>query len=403
VTNAGSDQPWRAGHWFCSPHNFDPAVRRPPGRVELHDITVRDGEECADVALTVDDKVRIVEALAAAGIRRSELFLTVPGWLEAVRAILRRKLPVDLYVNWHPGRVERTLELGIRHVMVWYWIGEHLHRYVFKRSRAELLAEAVGQIEAARKAGCKANLFIPECSRAGLDQVKEAVIAAKQAGASAVTMVDSFGVMRPPAVAFLVAKMREWSGLEVDVHCHNDFGLSTANVLAACDAGAVGLNVSVNGLGYRAGNAPLDEVVMALEVLYGIDTGVRLDMLPSLSRMVEEITGIKVGYFKPVVGRGAFSVEQWNGPGRLEAAGQRVFGFPFEPELIGRSPRVLVGKWSDLGAVEKKLAEYGLTATAEQLQTILTECQRAGIAFHRPLVDDELVSIALEGGAKNAG
>jgi hypothetical protein len=80
--------PWRAEHWSVSPHNFDPAIQVPPHRVELHDITIRDGEECADVAFTVDDKVKIVEALAAVGMRRTELFLTVPGWLEAVRAIL---------------------------------------------------------------------------------------------------------------------------------------------------------------------------------------------------------------------------------------------------------------------------------------------------------------------------
>ena len=84
--------PWRTPHWFCSPHNFEPTFPVPPHTVELHDITVRDGEECADVAFTVDDKVRIAEALALVGIKRMELFLTVPGWLEAVRAILRRKL-----------------------------------------------------------------------------------------------------------------------------------------------------------------------------------------------------------------------------------------------------------------------------------------------------------------------
>ncbi|MBP1777293.1 MAG: nifV, partial [candidate division NC10 bacterium] len=114
--------PWRTPHWFCSPHNFEPTIQVPAHEVALHDITVRDGEECADVAFTVDDKVRIAEALALVGIKRMELFLTVPGWLEAVRAILRRKLPLELYVTWHPGRVERVLELGVTQVMVWYRI-----------------------------------------------------------------------------------------------------------------------------------------------------------------------------------------------------------------------------------------------------------------------------------------
>ena len=221
----------------------------------------------------------------------------------------------------------------------------------------------------------------------------------KQAGATAVTVVDSYGVARPAAIGFLVRQVREWSGLEVDVHCHNDFGLSTANVLAAYEAGATGLNVAVNGLGYRAGNAPLDEVAMALEVLYGVDTGLRLELLPWLGKVVEEITGIPLDYFKPITGKGAFSVEQWKTASAMEAAGVRPFAFPFEPEVVGRSPRVVVGKWSDVGAVAKKLTEYGLTASAGQLQTILHRSQMAGSAHHRPLRDDEFLAIAKELGA----
>jgi len=394
-----SQEPWRNAHWHCSPHNFDPSLRVRPHPVALHDITVRDGEECADVAFTVDDKVRIAEALALVGIRRMELFLTVPGWLEAVRAILRRKLPLDLYVTWHPGRVERVLELGVRHIMVWYRIGEEHQRYDLRRSRKELVDQAAAQIDAARQAGCVANLFLVEGSRATLEQIKEAVLVGKQAGASAVTVVDSFGVARPAAVGFLVRQVREWSGLEVDVHCHNDFGLSTANVLAAYEAGATGLNVAVNGLGYRAGNAALDEVALALEVLYGVDTGLRLEMLPWLSKLVEEITGIPLDYFKPITGKGAFSVEQWKTASAMEAAGVRPFAFPFEPEIVGRTPRVVVGKWSDVGAVAKKLTDYGLTASPEELSRILLECQRAGIAHHRPLTDDEFLAIAKAQGA----
>jgi isopropylmalate/homocitrate/citramalate synthase len=203
-------------------------------------------------------------------------------------------------------------------------------------------------------------------------------------------------------VGFLVRQVREWSGLEVDVHCHNDFGLSTANVLAAYEAGATGLNVAVNGLGYRAGNAPLDEVAMALEVLYGVDTGLRLEMLPWLGKLVEEITGIPLDYFKPITGKGAFSVEQWKTASAMEAAGVRPYAFAFEPEVVGRTPRVVVGKWSDVGAVAKKLTDFGLTASTEALTRILVECQRAGIAHHRPLTDDEFLAVAGAHGATPA-
>ncbi|MBT6145273.1 MAG: hypothetical protein HOH74_07590, partial [Gemmatimonadetes bacterium] len=322
-----STQPWKTEHWSVSPHNFDEAIHVEPHRVELHDITIRDGEECADLAYSVDDKVRIAEALARVGIKRTELFLTVPGWLEAVRAILERDLPLDLYVDYNPGRVEKAIDLGARHIMVWYLIGEHQQTHYLGKSRAELEQQAADQIQAAVAAGCHANLFMPECSRTPLEHIRSAVEMARDMGAGAVTMVDSYGVMRPPAVSYVVDKMKTWSGLDVDVHCHNDFGLSTANVLAAYDAGAVGLNVCVNGVGYRAGNAPLDEVAAALEILYGVDTGVDLTLLPDLSRLVANITGIECGYFKPIVGDGAFSVERWGGTAKLAAAGERPLGF----------------------------------------------------------------------------
>ncbi|MBI2939211.1 MAG: hypothetical protein HYY04_02135 [Chloroflexi bacterium] len=393
------EQPWLTPYWAASQHNFDPAIAVPPRRVALHDITVRDGEECADLAFSVADKVRIAEALARAGIRRMELFLTVPGWLETVRAIVRRKLDLDLYVTWRPGRVERALDLGVRHVMVWYRIGEVHQRHVSNRDREALLDEMLSAVRAAREAGAVVNLFLPESTRASLEHLRAAAQAAEREGASAVTVVDSQGVARPATITYLVRQLKSWTRLGVEVHCHNDFGLATANVLAAYDGGADALNVSVNGVGYRAGNAALDEVVMALEVLYGVDTGVRLELLPGLARLVEEISGLPNGYFKPVVGQGAFAYEQWGTLAALAAGGARAYAFPYEPEVIGRGPRLVIGKWSDLGAVKQRLAEFGLGASAQQLQAILLRSQRAGVAAHRPLTDEEFLAIAQEEGA----
>jgi 2-isopropylmalate synthase len=391
-------QPWLTSRWAASLYNFDPAVALPPRPVALHDITIRDGEECAGLAFTVEDKVRIAEALVRLGVTRTELFLTVPGWLETVRAIMTRKLGLDLYVTWHPGRVERALDLGVRHIMVWYRIGEVYQHHVFRMHREALMDEMVSAVRAARQAGAIVNLFLPECTRATLDHIVAAARAAEQEGASAVTVVDSQGVARPAAIAFLVRQLKLATGLQVEVHCHNDFGLAVANVLAAYEGGADALNVSVNGVGYRAGNAALDEVVMGLEVLYGVDTGLRLDLLPEVSRLVEGITGMNNNYLKPIVGRGAFDYEQWGATAALTAGGVRQYAFPFEPEVLGRSPKLMIGKWSDVGAVAKKLSDYGLTASPDQMAQILAASQRAGVAHHRPLNDDEFLSIAVHTG-----
>ncbi len=397
-----SQQPWLTEHWAASQHNFDLAIAVPAHPVLLHDITVRDGEESADLAFSVEDKVRIAEALARVGVRRMELFLTVPGWKETVRQLMSRNLGMALYVTWHPGRVERALELGVKHIMVWYRIGEAFQRHVSRRSRQELLDEMLAAVRAAKAAGAEVNLFMPESTRASLEHLRIAAEGAKREGASAITVVDSQGVARPAAIRYLVQQVKSWTGLGVEVHCHNDFGLAVANVLAAYEGGADALHCAVNAVGYRAGNAAMEEVAMALEVLYGVRTGLRLDLLPEVSRLVEEITGLPNGYFKPVVGRGAFSYEQWGATADLTAGGARPYAFPFEPEVVGRSPRLVVGKWSDLGAVAQRLAEFGLTASAERLQRILHRCQMAGVAQHRPLQDDEFLSIAEEEGVTAA-
>jgi isopropylmalate/homocitrate/citramalate synthase len=395
-------QPWLAEHWAASQHNFGPEIAIPPRAVAIHDITVRDGEECADLAFNVEDKVRVAEMLARLGVKRMEFFLTVPGWLEALRAIMGRGLGLDLYVTWQPGRVERALELGIRHIMVWYRIGEVYQQHVSRRSREELMDEMRQSVHAAKEAGAVVNLFLPESTRATMEHILAAARAAEQEGASSVTVVDSQGVARPAAITYLVRSLKQNTHLGVEVHCHNDFGLAVANVLAAYEGGGDALHVAANAVGYRAGNAALEEVVMALEVLYGVDTGLKLDLLPELSRLVEDITGLPSSMLKPIVGQGAFDYEQWGATAALTAGGARPYAFPFEPEAIGRSPRLMIGKWSDVGAVAKKLAEYGLAAQPEQLSRILLASQRAGVAQHRPLRDDEFLAIAQAEGVQPA-
>ena len=392
-------EPWEGAHWSVSPHNFAAEIAIPPRPVQLHDVTLRDGEECADLAYSVDDKVRIAEALAHLGVRRTELFLTVPGWEAAARAIVARRLPLDLYVTWDPRKTPRLFEIGVRHTMVWYRASDLYQRHVIGRERGALLDEALQAIRTVKAAGGYANLFMPESTRMTLDQLRETIVAAEQAGADAFTIVDSLAICRPAALAFLVRQAAALTTLPIEVHCHNDYGLATACVLAAYEGGAAALNCSINAVGYRAGNAALDEVAVALEALYGTSSGLRLELLPWVSRLVAEITGIPQGYFKAVTGGGAMRVEQWGAAARLAAAGRRTSAFAFEPEWVGRTPEVVVGKWSDLGAVAKKLGDLGLTATAPQLDGLLRLAQEAGLAAGRPLTDGEFLALARLAGA----
>lgn len=397
--NSSDNQPWDNPRWVTSRHNFAPEIAIPPRPVRLHDLTLRDGEESADLAFTTADKIRIAEKLARLGIKRTEIFLTVPGWEEVIRAFTARDLGMDLWVTWQPGRVEKALDLGTRHVMVWHHIGDDFQKHVFGTNRTEFLDKTLAEIRAAKAAGCTVNLFMPESTRGDLDNIMAVAKAAEAEGADAVTVVDSQGIARPAAIAFLVGKLKAETKMEVEVHCHNDFGLAVANVLGGYEGGADVLQVSVNGIGYRAGNAAMETVAAALAMVYGAETGVDLTRLPDICREVAEISGVPNGYYSPIVGEGAFRYEQWRSIRAFEDAGERRQGFPFEPEVVGRSPELVIGKWSDTGAVIQKLADYALTATPNQLLRILKRSQRAGTARHRPLEDHEFLVIAEEEGA----
>ncbi len=385
--------------WVPSEHNAAEAIPQPHHKVTLHDLTIRDGEESADLAFTTADKLKIADALARLGITRTEVFLTVPGWHEVVRGIISANLGLDLWVTWMRGKVEKALDLGVRHVMIWHGAGEGPQKYIARQSRPELIDQLAAKIDAAKAAGCKINVFMPESTRADLAHLLDVARMAEAHGADAITVVDSQGVMRPAAMTYLVSQVKQATKLEVEVHCHNDFGLAVANVLAAYEGGADILQVSINGIGYRAGNASMESVAMALEVLYGVPTGLRLDALPEVCALVTRLSGIPANYYQPIVGKGAFRYEQWTAIAAYGAAGVRPWAFPFEPELVGRKPELVIGKWSDEGAVIQKLTEYGLSATPEQVGPILTASQRASAALHRPLGDEEFLAIAIDNGA----
>lgn len=396
-----AEGPFASRHWVTSRHNFDPAIAVAPRPVEIHDLTLRDGEEAADLAFTTADKLRLAEGLARLGIKRTEVFLTVPGWPEVIRGILERQLGMDLWVTWQPGRVELALDLGVKHVMVWYRIGDAYQDHVLHKPRAQLFDEMLAQVRAAKAAGATINLFMPEASRADLDHVTEAAKAAEAEGATYATVVDSMGVIRPAAMTHLVRHLKTHTGLKIEVHCHNDFGLAVANVLGGYEGGADVLQVSLNGIGYRAGNAAMEAVVMALEAIYGVRTGLRLDLLDELCRTVEQMTGLSNGYFKAIVGHGAHRYEQWGPIGAFTAAGERRHAFAYAPELVGRKPELVIGKWSDKPAVTQKLVEYGLKTSPEKTERILIRSQRMGAAKGRPLHDDEFLAIAESEGVED--
>jgi homocitrate synthase NifV len=197
--------------------------------------------------------------------------------------------------------------------------------------------------------------------------------------------------MEPFGVHDTIKTLRGVCGLELEMHAHDDLGLATANTLAACRAGATHVNTTVNGLGERAGNAPLEEVALGLKKLHGLETGVDLTYFPLLSDIVAAASGRPVAWQKSVVGEGVFTHE----------AGIHVDGLikdpdnyqGFDPQLVGREHRIVLGKHSGRRAVQLVMARLGRRLDAAEAETLLAQVRGFVAAHKRPPSDIELLRL----------
>jgi isopropylmalate/homocitrate/citramalate synthase len=216
---------------------------------------------------------------------------------------------------------------------------------------------------------------------------------AKAGTVDRVRLVDTVGSASPVAIKYLVHKMKSILGsIPVEVHCHDDFGMATACTIAGAEAGAEYLSTTMNGLGERAGNAPTEEVLVALKFLYDVDLNVKLEKLNETSRLVEELSGVRLQQHKAVVGRHAFSHEA----GTVVAA---VFKNSFvaeayRPEAVGQKREILIGKKSGAQSLAKKLEENGLTLPKEAIRELLGKVKDFSIIHKRALTDEEFLDLA---------
>jgi isopropylmalate/homocitrate/citramalate synthase len=215
---------------------------------------------------------------------------------------------------------------------------------------------------------------------------------AKAGTVDRVRLVDTVGAASPLAIKYLVGKMKSILGsIPIELHCHDDFGLATACTLAGAEVGVEYLSTTMNGLGERAGNAPTEEVLVALKFLYGVDLGVHLEKLNEASRLVEELSGVGVQQHKAVVGKHAFAHESG-----MVVAG--IFKNPFvgeayRPEAVGKKREILIGKKSGAMSLSKKLEEKGLTLSKEETRVLLRQVKEFAIAHKRTLTDEEFFAL----------
>lgn len=381
-----------------SPFNFDPQVRSSfhiPDEVRVHDVTLRDGEQAPGVVFDRADRLRIAKALDALGVHRIEAgFPTVSkedqaGVAEVANAGLEaeiwgfgRCLPQDVELNAACGIRQLTLEISI----------SELKLSAYGLDRKQVLGRMLSALTRAKELDLKVAFMPVDLTRAELDFARQVITQAVEEGhADEIVVVDTIGVATPETIFHLVKWIREWVAVPLSIHCHNDFGLGLANSLAALKAGATCVHTSVNCLGERAGNVDLAELVMSLQLLYGVDSGIRTELLNETARLVEAISGYQLSLNKPIVGERIFTRESGGVVQQLLTLPAAVE--PYAPETVGLEREVVLGKKSGRFSIMHALNKLGLEAEDEEIVRILAEVKRRSNECHCLITDEELRQI----------
>lgn len=363
---------------------------------KIVDTTLRDGEQTAGVVFSNTEKQEIARLLAQAGVYQIEA--GVPAMKgdekEAIADIVRLGLKASI-LGWCRAvtdDIRDAIECGLDAVCVSIPVSDiHIEKKL-KKDRAwvhEHLARAINFAKS--HGGLYVSANAEDASRAHMEDLIVFARIAKNAGADRLRFCDTVGILGPFQTQEKVAALIHEVGLPIEIHAHNDFGMATANSIAGFRAGAAFISVTVNGLGDRAGNAALEEVVMALKYVENTPSSVDITMLKKLSDYVARASGREVGLSKPIVGKNIFSHE----------AGIHIDGLlkdpktyeVFHPSEIGGERQIVIGKHSGKNALQMKFKEFGIDLNDELAEKMLEQVRKQAVEAKRSLFDKELMYI----------
>ncbi|NLB90821.1 MAG: 2-isopropylmalate synthase [Clostridiales bacterium] len=391
---------YKKGAWWASPYNDEDEVIGQITRgqaVEIHDATLRDGEQTPGVVFTKDDKVRIAELLDEVGVERIEAGMPAVSQMDydAIKEISKRNLNARIYAFTRAMRkdVDMAVDCGADGVVVEVPIGYPKLKYQFGWTWENVLEKSIDCINYAKSQGLAVTYFPYDTTRSRFEDLENLMKGIMQdAVPTSVGVVDTMGCAMPQTIQYLVRKMTELTnGLPVEVHTHNDFGMAVATELAGVAAGASCVHSCINGLGERTGNAALEELMMCMKVLMGLPNNYKLEKLMTLCKEVERISGVPLAPNKPVAGTRNYTRE--SGIGVDLVIKNPLAMYATNPAYFSREGDIVLGKKSGKASVEYYLEQLNISASEGQVADILERVKAKGIEKRGLLTMEEFQSI----------
>jgi 2-isopropylmalate synthase len=355
-------------------------AKNPSNYIRIFDTTLRDGEQTPGVSLTVEDKIEIARQLSLLGVDAIEAGspMSSDGEKKVVKEIAKAGLDTEICGLARATRsdIDAAIECDVDTIHLFIPTSPVQMKYAVNLAPEQVLAATVDSIEYIKKHGLVCEFSPMDATRSELPFLKQVCQAAEKAGMDRLNVPDTVGIMIPKTMIKLIEELKKVVTVPISIHCHDDFGMAVANSLAAVEAGATQVHATINGLGERAGNASLEEVVMALHMIYKLKTGVNSRLLYSTSRMVSTLTGISVQVNKAIVGENAFAHESG-----IHTRGVTVKPLTFEPikpELVGRTRKFVAGKLAGTRGIKAELEEIGIHPNEEQLKDIVQRIKDLG-------------------------